>query len=71
MGRGIDIPWVGGQYTMGWWGRYTSGRMVPYTMGREVKIPWVGGQNTMGRGKYSMGRVRGSKYLRQGLIFHG
>jgi hypothetical protein len=34
MGRGVDIPWIGGQNAMG----------------RGVKIPWVGGQNTMGRG---------------------
>ena len=34
MGRGVDIVWAGGRYTMD----------------REVKIPWVGGQNTMGRG---------------------
>jgi hypothetical protein len=33
MGRGINIPWVGGRYTMG----------------REINIPWVGGQNTMVR----------------------
>ena len=40
MGRGFNIPWVGGQYTMVW-GRYT--------MGRGVDMPWVGGQNTMDR----------------------
>jgi hypothetical protein len=34
MGRGVDIPWVGGQNTMD----------------RVVDIPWLGGQNTMGRG---------------------
>ena len=35
MGRGVDIPWVGGRYAMG----------------RGVKIPWVGGSiYTMGRG---------------------
>ena len=33
MGRGVDIPWVGGRYTMV----------------KGVNIPWVGGQNTMGR----------------------
>ena len=27
MDRGVDIPWVGGRYTMG----------------RVVKIPWLGG----------------------------
>jgi hypothetical protein len=34
MGKGFNIPWVGGQNTMG----------------RGFNIPWVGGQNTMGRG---------------------
>ena len=40
MGRGLHIPLVGGQNTMGKW----------------VFIPWIGGQNTMGRGRYNMGR---------------
>ena len=34
MGKGVNIPWVGGRYTMD----------------RGVDIPWVRGQNTMGRG---------------------
>ena len=49
MDRGFDIPWVGGQHTMG----------------RRVDIPWVGGQYTMDRmfdiHFCTMGR--GSKYL--------
>ena len=75
MGMEVDIPWVGGRYSMGkgsichgygvkmQWGRSR------YTMGRVVKIPWVGGQYTIGRGaQYYMGRevdipwVGGSKY---------
>jgi hypothetical protein len=34
MGRGVKIPWVGGQITMD----------------RVVKIPWIGVRYTMGRG---------------------
>ena len=74
MGKGVFIPWIEGQNTMG---------KGPYTMGRSVEIPWEGwskvpslvgseyhgyrGQHTMGRGvkipwisgSYTMGR--GSK----------
>ena len=52
MGRGLHIPLVRGQNTMGKW----------------VFIPWIGGQNTMCRGRYTMGTivdipwVSGSKY---------
>ena len=34
MGRGVDIPWVGGQNSMD----------------GVVDIPWLGDQNTIGRG---------------------
>ena len=34
MGRGVDIPWIGGQNAMG----------------RGVKIPWVGDRYTIDRG---------------------
>ena len=34
MGRGVDIPWVGGRCTMG------RGR---YTISKGVKMPLVGG----------------------------
>ena len=40
MVKGVNIPWVGGRYTMG----------------RGVDIPWVGGQYAMGRSRYTMGR---------------
>ena len=33
MGRGVNIPWVGGRYTMA----------------RGINIPWVGGRYTIGR----------------------
>jgi hypothetical protein len=33
MGRGVDIPWVGVQYTMG--------KGVQNTMGRQFDIPWT------------------------------
>ena len=49
MGRGIDIPCVGGQNTMGrevkipWIRRSNYHRLVvQYTMGRGFKIPWIG-----------------------------
>jgi len=43
MGMWVDIPWVGGQNTMG--------KGNQNTMGKWVNIPWAGGgQNTMGRG---------------------
>ena len=42
MGMGVNIPWLGGQYTMGR-GQYTMGRGVQYTMGRGVDIPWLRG----------------------------
>ena len=41
MGRGFNIPWVGGQNTMG------GGKN---TMDRVVKISWVGVQHTKSRG---------------------
>ena len=34
MGRGFDIPWVGGSIY--------HGKGAPYTMGRGLDIPWVG-----------------------------
>ena len=40
MGKGIDIPWVGGQNTMG--------KGEQNTMGKWVNIAWAGDQNTMG-----------------------
>ena len=52
MGRGVDVPWVGGQNTMG----------------RVVDIPLVEGQNTIGSGSIYIGYGapytidRGSKY---------
>ena len=53
--RGVNIPRVGGRYTM------SKGVDIPcvrdrYTMGRWVDIPWVGGRYSMGRDQYSMGR---------------
>jgi hypothetical protein len=49
MGRGVDMPWVGGQNTMD--------RVVDIpllrsqnTMGRGITMPCVGGRNTMDRG---------------------
>ena len=42
MGRGVEIPWVRGQYIIDRGGQNT--------MGRGFKIPWIGGQDTMGRG---------------------
>ena len=41
MDRGVDVPWVGDQNTMG---------RGQNTMGRGVDISWGGGQNTMGSG---------------------
>jgi hypothetical protein len=38
----VDIPWLGGQNTMG--------KGDQNTMGNSVNIPWAEGQNTMGRG---------------------
>jgi hypothetical protein len=57
MDSGFDIPWVGGQNTMGGgkntmdrgvkisWVRirYTMGSRGQNAMDREIKIPWVGG----------------------------
>jgi hypothetical protein len=50
MGRGSNIPWVGGSKYHGKGVGYTMGREfdtpcmgVQYTMSREFKIPWVGG----------------------------
>ena len=43
MGRGVDIPSVGGQNTMG----------------RGVDIPWLGGQNTMDMGGGGESRYHG------------
>ena len=40
MARGVKIPCIGGQYTMG----------------RGFGIPWVGGQNTMHRGQHIIDR---------------
>ena len=42
MGRGFEIPCVGGSIYHGY--------VVQYTMGRGFDIPWEGGQSTMGRG---------------------
>ena len=42
MGSGVDIPWVGGRYTMSR-GRYTMGMVGSICHGYGVKIPWVGG----------------------------
>ena len=61
MDRGLHIPLVRGQNTMGKW----------------VFIPWIGGQNTMERGRYTMGRGsntmdRGIKIpWVWGSIYHG
>jgi hypothetical protein len=38
----VDIPWLGGQNTMG--------KGDQNTMDNSVNIPWTEGQNTMGRG---------------------
>ena len=38
----VDIPWLGGQNTMG--------KGDQNTMDNSVNIPWAEGQNTMGRG---------------------
>ena len=35
MGKGVDIPWVGGSIYHGWGGQYT--------MGRGVDIIWLRG----------------------------
>jgi hypothetical protein len=49
MGRGIDIPCIGGRYTMvrgldiAW-----VGRSIHH--GKGVGMPWVGGRHTIGRG---------------------
>ena len=43
MGRGVDIPWIGGQYTMG------RGVDIPwvgvsiFSLVGGVDIPWIGG----------------------------
>jgi len=42
MYRGFDIPWVGGQNTMGKGINIPSIGGVRYSMGLRVKIPWVG-----------------------------
>ena len=46
MARGVNIPWVGGRYTMG------RGR---YTMSKGVDILWEGDQYYMGRGSIYYG----------------
>ena len=44
MGRGVKLPWVGGQNTMGKW------VFIPWI---EVKIPWKGVDIPwVGRSKY-------------------
>jgi hypothetical protein len=35
MGREVEIPWVGGRYTM------AMGKRVQNTMGRQFDIPWT------------------------------
>ena len=41
MGRGVDISWIGGRYTMN----------------KEVKMPWVGGSIYQGKGgRYTITR---------------
>jgi hypothetical protein len=42
MDRGVEIPWVGGENTMGKGGQDTMGR-GQNTMGRGIDIPSVGG----------------------------
>ena len=42
MSRGVDVPWIGDQYTMGRVGPFTMGK-GRYSMDKEVKIPWVVG----------------------------
>ena len=44
MSMGVDIPWLGGQNTMG--------KGDKTTMGKWFNIPWAEGQNTMGSGIY-------------------
>jgi hypothetical protein len=60
MYRGVNIPWLGGRYTMDR-GKYTKDRGKHFLY-RGVKISWVGGQNTM---------YRGVKIPRMGSIYHG
>ena len=56
MDRGFDIPWVGGQHTMGRGSKY-HGYGVRYTMDKGFNIPWVGGLIYHGQGVLStMGR---------------
>ena len=43
MSMRVDIPWLGGQNTMG--------KGDQNTMCKWINIPWAGGQNTMVRGK--------------------
>ena len=56
MGRSVDIPWIGGQNTMGM-GSIYHGEVVkiPWVVGSKYHgyvgiIPYVGVQNTIDRG---------------------
>ena len=49
MGSGADIPWVGGQYTIGRRVDIPCVGVDKLWVG-GVKILWIGGQNTIGRG---------------------
>ena len=51
MGRGLNIPWIGGgSIYHGFEGQNTMGR-VRYTMDRGFDIPWVGGSIYHGEGR--------------------
>ena len=53
MGKGLDIPWVGG--------RYILDREVDILWIVEVNIPWVWGSNYNGQ-VVNIPWIRGSKY---------
>ena len=47
MGRGVNIPWVGGRYTMDRVSKCHE-KGGQYTMGKGVDIPWLGGSKYHG-----------------------